>query len=172
MPRDSGVRGSSTCTLPCRGCMRASARRLSTAAAAKTGGVLHVTCSAPPGLFYPQSLWAIEVVCSLCSCPKCSEVHSYEELATLRPRISTDRSQIAVGSDSDRILRGVHIWVYTSGIHVWDTTEETGVVLSTSSTRVYPRVTSDRPGEPLAPRQWAAPSAAARKPLPALLRSC
>ena len=46
--------------------------------------------------FYPQSLWVIEVVCSLCSCPKCSEVYSYEELATLRPRISTDRSQIAV----------------------------------------------------------------------------
>ena len=45
-------------------------------------------------MFYPQSLWVIEVVCSLCSCPKCSEVYSYEELATLRPRVSTDRSQI------------------------------------------------------------------------------
>ena len=73
-------------------------------------------------VFYPQSLWVIEVVCSLCSCPKCSEVYSYEELATLRPWISTDRSQITVGSDSDRFLRGVHIWVYTSGIHVWDMT--------------------------------------------------
>ena len=28
------------------------------------------------GVFYPQSLWVIEVVCSLCSCPKCSEVYS------------------------------------------------------------------------------------------------
>ena len=73
-------------------------------------------------MFCHQSLWVIEVVCSLCSCPKCSEVYSYEELATLRPRISTDRSQIAVDSDSDRFLRGVHIWVYTSGIHVWDMT--------------------------------------------------
>ena len=45
-------------------------------------------------MFYPQSLWVIEVVCSLCSCPKCSEVCSYEELATLRPRVSTGRSQI------------------------------------------------------------------------------
>ena len=49
---------------------------------------------APLVMFYPQSLWVIEVVCSLCSCPKCSEVYSYEELATLRPRVSTDRSQI------------------------------------------------------------------------------
>ena len=24
-------------------------------------------------MFYPQSLWVIEVVCSLCSCPKCLE---------------------------------------------------------------------------------------------------
>ena len=23
-------------------------------------------------MFYPQSMWVIEVVCSLCSCPKCS----------------------------------------------------------------------------------------------------
>ena len=45
-------------------------------------------------VFYHQSLWVIEVVCSLCSCPKCSEMYSYEELATLRPRVSTDRSQI------------------------------------------------------------------------------